>query len=512
MKICVIDIGTNSVHAIFAEIRAAGVFHVIGRDKEMVRLGDGALMTGRLSAKAMNAAMVALKRFLHLAKHRGVMRVIATATSAVREAKNGGAFIERVRRETGLKTQLLAGREEGRLVWLAVKNALDLDGKKTLIIDIGGGSMECVMATPSGLAWIESVKAGVNRLRQTFTLSDPPRRAELKKLEKGVDRLIAPAMSRLDSEGADFLVGTSGTWQSLQKLTSGLKQKTPDTALVGVSVGDAQKIYKQLAALKIADRVKLKGVDKARADMIVHGACLVWRLLRHVKPTRAVVCDKALREGVLHDYIEKNRKSLKIEEDIPDIRRRSVAALAAFAERLRAHCEQTARLAVALFDELKNLHRMEARDRELLEFAALLHDIGYHIGFHKHHRHAQYLIENAALDGFSPDEITTLAWTARLHRRGAPKKEAGFLALPPAIRKRTLRLAALLRIADALDQSHFSVVRALSVKISGKTVRVRVDASQDARWETYEADQRKELFEKVFKKKLFFKIRTDNHE
>jgi exopolyphosphatase/guanosine-5'-triphosphate,3'-diphosphate pyrophosphatase len=508
MKICVIDIGTNSIHAVFAEIRSTGVFQIIGKEKEMVRLGDGTMLTGRIPEEVMDASLAVLKRLCHLARHRGMSRTVAMATSAIREAGNGGAFLDRIRKETDLRVQILTGEEEGRLIHLAVKNTVELGSEPSLIADIGGGSAEFILASSQGYFWIESLRLGANRLRQIIPLSDPPKKSELKLLEKRIREILRPVLARLAGTAVRTVIGTSGTLMSVGKmLSNGNEDKTAQNGAKKSSLAAAsvQTLYARLAGLTLAERRKIKGLDHGRADMMVHGTAVIAALMTEAEIPALALCDKALREGILYDFIEKNRKSLKIEEDIPDIRRRSVVALATRCDVIKGHGEHTARLALDLFDGLKNSDALEASDRDLLEYAALLHDVGYHISFHKHHKHTHYLIVNSEMNGFTPEEIQIIAWTARLHRRDAGKKDADFAVLSAPLRGKILKLASILRIADALDHSHYGLVRNLKAKDDGRTVKISVEAKEDPRWEIHEAEERRELFEKMFARKLEFK-------
>ena len=511
MKICVIDIGTNSIHAIFAEIRSTGVFDVIGKDKEMVRLGDGAMLTGKLSEVAMTRSLEVLRRFVHLAKHRGMSRILAMATSAVRESENGGDFLDLIRREVGLKVQVITGAEEGRLVYQAVRNTVEFGDKKAIIFDVGGGSTEFVMASQSEAYWIESLRLGANRLSQLFPLSDPPKKIEIKRLEEYIMTMMAPLFKRLKSQPVDFAIGTSGTIASLARLV--LSDDDGSVAnqnlqQVPISAKAVQIKYDELCESRLAERYKMKGLDKARADMIIHGAAIVTLLLKHGGISKVMICDKALREGVLYDFIEKNRKMLRVEEENPEIRRRSVVSLAAKCDFLKGHAEQTAKLALKLFDALAGIHGLSFLDRELLEYAALLHDVGYVVSFHKHHKHTYYLITQSELAGFSPDEIQTIAWTARMHRRSNGKKDDEFVKLTPANQKQILCLAAILRLADALDHSHFSLVEDIKAKEENGVVRIKIFTRGDAQWEVHEALERRDLFEKMVGRKIEFAKKT----
>jgi exopolyphosphatase/guanosine-5'-triphosphate,3'-diphosphate pyrophosphatase len=510
MKVCVIDIGTNSIHAIFAEIHATGEFSILGKEKEMVRLGDGSMVSGKLSEESMAFALDTMKRYVALAKNRGMVHIIAVATSAVRESSNGGALVDRIRQDVGIKVRVITGEEEGRLIALAVRNAINFTGKNALIVDIGGGSTEVILMKGPECQWIESLKLGANRLSQLMPLSDPPQKDELDKLEKKIAESLDPALSRLKSKVPDFIVGTSGTLMNLVNMVVSEKgESLPELPRqVMLRYEQIRVTYKHLAALKVAERRKVKGLDARRADMVVHGLAVLVTLMKRSGVERMTVSDKALREGLLYDYIEKNKRRLQIEGRIENLRRRSVVTLATVCDYDSRHAEQTARLSLMLFDQLKDVHDLTESSREILEYAALLHDIGYHVSYDKHHKHTFYLVTNAEMPGFTPEEIQEIAWTARFHRRSVPKKtKTQFGDLPDKVQSRISRLSALLRIADALDHSHFALVRNLKVAIEKDAVTLKIFSAHDVACEIYEAEQRKELFEKVFAKRVLFEIK-----
>jgi exopolyphosphatase/guanosine-5'-triphosphate,3'-diphosphate pyrophosphatase len=509
MKICVIDVGTNSIHAVFAEIHATGDFRVLGREKEMVRLGDGAMISGKLTKNNMDAGLAAIKRFLHLAKHRAVVKTLAVATSAVRESSNGGFFLDKIRAETGLKIRVITGFEEARLIGLAVGKSQDFGGKKRLILDIGGGSAELIISDGRSQFFLESFKLGANRLSQLFPLSDSPKVDELERVEAFVKGILDPLRDSLRAMNPASLIGTSGTLLNLHAMT---RLKTFDF-LENVSYENLRKLYRELAALSITERNKRKGLDTKRADMILHGFIVLLAVMKMANIKTLSVCDKGLREGLLYDFVDKNRKMLQIEDEIEDIRRRSVMTLLHTCRADKLHAEQTAKLSLQIFDALKSIHRLGALDRELLESAALLHDIGYHISFDKHHKHSFYLINNAEMNGFSSDEIEVIAWTARFHRRGLPKKSSGdFGGLPALKQKRICQMASLLRLADALDHSHFSLVTHLKTTADKTGVLITVITSADIQWEIHEANQRKDLFERTYGLPISFAIRKTHRQ
>jgi exopolyphosphatase/guanosine-5'-triphosphate,3'-diphosphate pyrophosphatase len=220
------------------------------------------------------------------------------------------------------------------------------------------------------------------------------------------------------------------------------------------------------------------------------------------------VCEWALREGILLDFVARHGKDVEAAETVPDVRRRSVLRLA---ERLGPegdHGPHVARLALQLFDATRRLHRLGRRERELLEYAALLHDVGLHVSHRKHHRHSQYLITHGELRGFTPEEVQVMAAAARFHKGAPPKPSHEDLAeLGPAERRLAIALAALLRVADSLDRSHHGVVRRLSVARRNGRVRVRLDTrGRDAALELWGAERKSDLWERLFGTELSFEL------
>ncbi|MCP5463999.1 MAG: Ppx/GppA family phosphatase [Deltaproteobacteria bacterium] len=508
MKIGVIDMGTNSFHFILARLSPSAHFEVLLRDKEMVGLGKGAMVTGELEPEAMENALETLKRFLYLAQKRGADQIIAISTSAVRESKNGGDFLDRIKRETKLKVQIITGQEEARLIGLAVQKSFVFSSQKNLIMDIGGGSTELILSDSKKNLWCESVKLGSNRLSQAFVLSDPPKNSEIKKLEAAIKEEISVYEKPIRNFKPDCLVGTSGTlecvFRMLQKM-HGHKDSQHEYL-----AKDLMDLYGFLKTKKLSELEKVKGLDKKRIKMIVQGAAIakVAVDLFGIKTFR--VCDQALREGVLYDFIEKNEDALKIEEKIPDPRRRSVRALLRRFPEFKEHCKHVAFMSLRLFDDLLPLHGLGAPERELLEFSALLHDIGYAVSYRKHHQHSYYLIQNANLIGFSPEEISIIASIAKLHRKSVSPRDIEELALSLENKEKVLCLAGLLRIADALDRSHNSLIEDVAVSLEKKQIVIELETNFDVQWEIHEAKKRQDLLESVFNKKVIYETKRRN--
>jgi exopolyphosphatase/guanosine-5'-triphosphate,3'-diphosphate pyrophosphatase len=500
LKIAAIDLGSNSLHLVIVEVTASGGFRVIDREKEMVRLGAGTLSRGHLTAAAMRAGMEVLARYKRIAENHGVDKILAVATSAVREAANGEDFLERIGRETGLWPKAISGEEEARLIYLAALHSVHLEGKRALVIDIGGGSVELALGVGNALEHTVSEKLGVLRMSEQFAKSDPLSSRDEQRLVAHLDRALGLHGPRIRESGFETAVGTSGTILALGALARDLEAGSSQASLhhVTVTAESLHALRKRLVASDLRARLKMPRLDEARADIIVSGAVILDTLLARLGVRELVLCEWALREGILLDYIHGHPRSLARAEAYPDVRRRSVVSLAERCLYDEPHARHVAALAAALFDATRRRHGLGDAERALLEHAALLHDIGHHISYPGHHKHSYYLIKNGNLRGFAPLEIEMLACVARYHRRGVPRKRhAAFAALPSDARRVVRVLAGCLRLADAFDRSHRQVVRGLVVLDRGNLLRVRCEVEGDCQLEAWGAGRRVELLESV---------------
>ncbi len=510
MRIAAIDVGSNSIHMVVAQVESDGRFRVLDRAKEMVRLGRGSLSNGRLSAEAMSAGIRTLAAFRTLAERQGVERFKAVATSAVREASNGGDFIQRVADEVGLRVKVIPGREEARLIYLGVRHAVDLHDEATVILDAGGGSVELIFTEEAKPVALHSLKIGVARLSEKFVDADAPGTHGMERLENYLAEQLDPVLSPLAKRNVRRVIGTSGTLLNLIGMAACQRGEPPDGRLNNC-VATAEEVAQLRRALSKADReqrLRIKGLDAKRVDFVVAGACLADYVLRRLDAKELVACTWALREGVLLDFIARHRRGIEETERFADVRRRSVARFVRHLGEPEAHGQQVARVALRLFDQLQKDLELEDEARGWIECAALLHDIGNHIDHENHHRHTYYLITNGELLGFRRDELEIIAQVARYHRKGAPKgSDDAYGALPSAQRHTVRALSALLRVADGLDRSHYGVVRDATVTRRGDrlVLQLRTDGD-DAELEIWEARRRAELLEKLLGQAIDFRV------
>ncbi len=500
-----IDVGTNSIHLVMAEISPEGDFRILGRDKDMVQLGKGGFVQHVLTARAIDDGIQALKRFSKMARLKGITRLKAVATSAVREARNGGDFVNRVREAVGLELQVISPEEEARLTYLAVRHAMDLGTDDNLILDIGGGSVELIVGNSQRPEILDSVKLGASRLTEMFMKNDPPTEADLKTLRHYIEKHIEPLLKRIGKRTFARCIGTSGTVRSLATLCAQRRGLTEvnDATQLAINKSELKSLLTELQPMTREQRHKIPGMDSRRADMALPSVMLLMSVLRALDLDEVRYCDMALREGVILNHIARNRDRLMARSTWPDPRTRSVIQLAERCAYPKEHADQVARLGLSLFDQLADLHRLNTEYRELFRFACLLHDIGYLIGHLGHHKHAYYLIRNGELKGFSDQEIEIIANVARYHRKDRPKKSHySYQHLNREHRRPVRRLATLLRLANALDRTHYSVVDHLICRVLPNRIEVRVHAVHDVELELWTARRLNDQFEKEFRMPL----------
>jgi exopolyphosphatase/guanosine-5'-triphosphate,3'-diphosphate pyrophosphatase len=327
-------------------------------------------------------------------------------------------------------------------------------------------------------------------------------------LEELVRNEAEPVIRQARDLGYDFAIGTSGTILALGGLVhlrkGGKPLESPNN--FSLRLADLEDLNRALADLGPAERAKVQGLDPQRVDTIHLGGIVLEELLKHAELDEIVLCNRALREGLILDYLERHFDRVSRRNRVADLRERSVLELLSRSgadERIRRHHRHVARLAVALFDQLRPVHELGLVERRLLELAALVHDVGGQIAFERHERHSYYLIKNADLRGFTPAEVDIIALVARYHRGPSPKKRhREYGALRKRDRRVVKHLAALLRIADGLDRSHFQTVRGLKVTADKERVRIDVEAAEDAELEIFTAERKARLFERTFGRAL----------
>lgn len=509
MTLGVLDIGSNSIHMVLAKLGRDRTFEILGRNKEMTRLGDGTLKTGVLTREKIERGLEVVRQFIALARNRGAHRIIAFATAAIREASNGGEFLDRMQRETGVKASVVSGEEEARLIYVAVRHFADLSGRASLVLDVGGGSVEVIVGNDRALAFSRSLKLGVARLKDLFLPKCPPSKGDHARLHHHLRETLASTLAEVRRHKPTRFVGTSGTLINLGAMISEERDHRPLTSATGFTYDedDLKDLHERLVKADEKEISEIKGIDPDRRDLVLPGACLLLEVMRGTRLNELTLCDRGIRDGVILDYMARNAKKLEMEAAVPNVRLRSVLALLARCETSEKHARQTARIARLLFDQLPLQRDLHPAAKELLEYAAILHDIGYHIGYEAHHRHGWYLIKNCELAGFAPEELDVIAAVVRYHRKRPPRRRDPEVRDLTARERRTVEvLTAVLRVADSLDRSHFAVVEGVRVLVRPRRVTIRLTARDDLAIELWAARQKVGMLEEVLGREVVFEV------
>lgn len=500
--IAAIDVGTNSFHMVIASVNKKEQLRIHSRDKEMVRLGESAYDMKHLSAEAITRGVQTLERFITLAKKENAI-VRAIATSAVREALNSEEFVEKVRISTGVQVEVVSGAEEGRLVYLGVIHALPLVDRKVLVCDIGGGSTETTIGVHGNVEFVHSEQLGTIRLTKRFFSRGIPSDNDVEDCREFIKGAWTPTFQAIKRIGFDVLAGTSGTFQTLARMVMEKQhKKTPD--LVNGIICTREEILQVIQTIIDARVPKsiamLPGMDAKRADILLAGALLVEQILEESEAKECVVSGYALREGIVFDTV-RQMKDREEYHHLAHLRYESVQHLCRTYNTYIPHVEHVATLALLLFDVLRPIHGYGDTERELLEAAAYLHDIGYHISPDQHHKHSYYIISNSIMPGFTNDEAEIIANIARYHRKSHPKKKHGNFALLTAeTQKKVVWLSAILRICEGLDRRRQQLVSRIWVRILPETIEIQCvknSSAKDIAIELWGADRRKSLLEEV---------------
>jgi exopolyphosphatase/guanosine-5'-triphosphate,3'-diphosphate pyrophosphatase len=464
-----IDVGTNSIHMVVVRIHPdLPSFSIIAKEKTMVRLGNRAKETGRLTPEAMARSMAALRRCQDIARSLNVEQIIAVATSAVREAPNGREFLQQVEAELGLWINLISGPEEARRIYLGVLSGMEFNHQPHIIIDIGGGSTELILGDGHEPRSLSSTKVGSVRLTSEFVTSDPISHAEFQYLQAYIrgmlERPVEELQSVLRAGELPRLVGTSGTIEALAMLHAKEKSGMIPSPLNGyqIPLKDLKEWVNRFRRLSQVDRLAIPGMSDKRAEIILAGALILQEAMILLGMDSLCICERSLREGVIVDWMLTHGL---IEDHLryqSSVRQRSVLKTAHKYQVNLQHSERVAAFACNLFDQMQgSLHQWGAEERELLWAAAILHNCGHHVSHSAHHKHSYYLIRNGDLLGYTEVEVEAIANLARYHRKTAPKKKhESYRNLTSKKHRRVVeQLHPLLRLAVALDRRQIGAIR-----------------------------------------------------
>ena len=501
MNVAIIDIGSNNIKLEIHEVESSGATKLLFAEKVSARLGHAVFFNHHLQPENQQTAIDGLKQFGKMIKSFSCKKTVAVGTAALRETKSEN-FVMEAYQQSGIQIDVIPGVEEARLVYLGALAHVPFNGRTMALIDIGGGSTEVSISTEKEILFSESFHLGTVRLKEMFEDNSHRKLASL--VSNYVRKVVEPFLSEIKAN--DFSIGlcTGGTAKNLSEMLSLRGKVDQENGNAIIKSKSLRALVDEMIDMKPDEIKKIPGLDKARADIILPGALLLSSLFDLLEIKKSIISSKGLRDGVLSNFVHKKvdkKIYLKSQEFTKTDGLEAISKKFNIQEK---HAKQCAKLAINLFDLILNGEPEFEEVRDILYGAALLHDIGIFIDYASHHKHSYYLIENSDIKYFSDREKHLMALIARYHRRGLPKKSHWvYELLEPKEKEIVAKMAALVRLADALDRSYTSSVKELIIISKDEdSIRLGVKSNSDISLELWSFGRKKDFFEKAFKIKI----------
>ncbi len=506
-----IDLGTNSVRMLVVRLNPNYSYTVISQEKEVVRLGESEFGDNTLRREAMDRTVLVCQKFVQLSQAYGADEIIMIATSAAREATNQNVLVERMREEAEVELGVVSGIEEARLIYLGVSSGIDLGPRSALFIDIGGGSTEVIIGEQDSYSMLDSLKLGAIRTTSMFIPEGhkgPVDDGVYNKMKRHARGVMVHTVRSASMVKIDQVWGSSGTVINLAEMAVKAYGGRPGV----LRYSHLKKLAAMLRSLDLASRRLVPGINPDRADIILGGAAILETFMEGLRIEELYVSDRGVLNGMLVDYlsgIEGYPHAQRM-----SVRETSVLQLGRSCNIDEQHAETVQRLALELFDSAKEvgLHSLGRKERELLSYAAYLHDVGDFISFNNHHSHSYYIVRNADLLGFEDREIAIMANLVLYHRKRPPRrKDPGMADLDGRTQQNIIILAAFMRLAETLDRSHSGLVASVWFKKVDKSeVTLDVVTEVDASLEVWGLDDDQKAFCRAFDRGLRIKVKGPN--
>jgi exopolyphosphatase/guanosine-5'-triphosphate,3'-diphosphate pyrophosphatase len=501
-----IDIGTNSVRLLVVRLNPNHSYSILTQQKQQIRLGEGEFEEEQIQPEAIERLVIVCKKLTELAATFKTDEFVAVATSAMREAANQHEILHLLRQEAQLDVRVISGHEEARLIYLGVSSGIHLGDKQAFFIDIGGGSTEIAIGGEKNYHHLESFKLGAIRLSNLYlgTVSGPVSQEQYKKVQHHVKDTIIHSVQKIRLQKPDLAIGSSGTIMNLAEIAHKAFSQNGNSGESVLVYRDLRKVIDLLCSLPLDERRKIPGMNPDRADIIIPGAAILDLFMKELSLDSITVTGRGLQDGLLVDYLSRIDAFPLLGELSP--RQRSVLQLGRSCGINEVHARTVTSLVLELFDSAKEqkLHNFGEWERELLEYATFLHDIGSFISYTNHHAHSYYIIKNSELLGFDEKEITFMANIARFHRKKTPRKKDPEILELDSRERETLRiLSTFIRLGESLDRSHTALIQHVRFSHVDKTsVYLEVVARGDCQLEIWGVEAERKAFEKIFGKEL----------
>jgi exopolyphosphatase/guanosine-5'-triphosphate,3'-diphosphate pyrophosphatase len=510
-----IDIGTNSVRLLVVRLNPNHSYTILSRQKQQVRLGEGEFEEDEIQPEAIDRLVVVCKKFTDLARTFSTEEFVAVATSAMREAANQTGILHLLRQETQIDVRVISGQEEARLIYLGVASGIHIEERQVFFIDIGGGSTEIAVGGNRTYQYLESFRLGAIRLSNLYLPREktgPVSSEQYKRVQHHVRDTIIHSVRKIRSMEPVIAIGSSGTIMNLAEIAQKAIHQNSSNGDPVLSLKDLQKVISLLCSLPLDQRRKVPGMNPERADIIIAGAAILDTFLKDLGIDAIQTTSRGLQDGLLVDYLSRMDAFPLLGELSP--RQRSVLQLGRSCGINEVHARTVTSLVLELFDSAKEqgLHNFSDYERELLEYATFLHDIGSFISYSNHHAHSYYIIKNSELLGFDLKEITFMANIARFHRKKAPRKRDPEVMELESRELDALRiLTTFIRLSESLDRSHTALIQHVKFTRADKEeIHLEVIARGDCQLEIWGVEAEKKAFEKIFGRQLVIeRIQTE---
>jgi len=502
-----IDIGSNSIRMLAAEVDAQGHMVVLASERQVVRLGTSVFREGRLNEATMNVACDVLAGMAAIYRKLDVLAVRVVGTAALRDARNQPEFLARASTILGTPVEVISGLEEARLVHLGVQSQWPHPKQRLLVADVGGGSAELIMNDAGHIVESFSKPLGAVRLTELFLKSDPPDPRELLRMRKYIQERIAGPITRFGAAKIDRMIATSSTAAAMVCAVNRVRRSRRDLAdRLPATAAQIRRLYDQVSTTTLEGRRRITGIGPRRAEIIVAGVAVLNEIVSGFRLPRLYYSTAGVREGIIADLA--HRKVGLAQARLNADRRRVVMALSRRYGLSVPHVRKVAHFAGVLFEQLRSLHALPAMNGQLLEAAAYLYNIGHWVNESRHHRHSLYLVANSDLAGFSEWERIVIANLCRYHRKSMPQpSHLEFQTLDAEGRRAVVLLAPLLRIAVALDQSQEQLVDDVRVVSLNKTVELELQSPRDLDVEQWHAEQVAPVFREMYGLPLVVRVK-----
>ena len=497
-----IDIGSNSCRLKIGRV-VQHRLRIVHEDREVTRLGASVFDSGIVSPEAMAATLRTLKRFHKSVQFHGTEKVRAVATSAMRDARNSRAFLAWVRDETGWEVEIISGLEEGRLIHRGIVENEPGAAGRCVLVDIGGGSCEITLSEHKRIRETISLPLGAVRLTQEFVRSDLPAKEEIHRLRQFIDREMRRARRKLHPDGVRLVIGTSGTAAALFDAGRAAAKGRAGKNLVPTQT--VRRITAKLTKMKTGERSSVPGIGPKRSEIIVAGAHVLTHILEAFGLPGFRYSPLGLRDGILAQMLAEQDSRTSVHQQFERERWQGVEEACRrygvdprLAEPVRQHAAQ-------LFRDLASMHGLPPEYRTWLEAAAMLRDIGKFLNHQGYHRHAQYIVANSELYGFTPQQRVITSAIARYLGKSRPEPEGRTMRLvPPDEYKHVRRAVVLLRLAVALNQDRASDVLKVRVRAYPKRIFLEIlPGRTGAELELWSLRKEAAYFREVFGRELF---------